>query len=77
MKPEMRQQLAQLSFEEKIRNVGQLIRLRQKVKTDVSNVSEESALVASLDQAAAELEAGKRIPIERVSDDEIRRQAGR
>jgi hypothetical protein len=76
MKAEMRQQLAQLSFEEKIRKVGQLIRLRQKVKTDVSNVSEESALVASLDQAAAELEAGKRIPIERVRD-EIRRQAGR
>jgi hypothetical protein len=76
MKAEMRQQLTQLSFEEKIRKVGQLIRLRQKVKTDVSNVSEESALVASLDQAAAELEAGKRIPIERVRD-EIRRQAGR
>jgi len=32
MKPEMRHQLAQLSFEEKIRKVGELIRLSRKVK---------------------------------------------
>jgi len=36
MKPEMRRKLAQLPFEEKIRKVGELIRLRQKIKTDVS-----------------------------------------
>jgi len=32
MKPEMRQHLAQQSFEEKIRKVGELIRLSRKVK---------------------------------------------
>jgi hypothetical protein len=69
MKPEMRQQLAQLPFEEKIRKVGELIRLRQKIKTGVSKVSEEAALLASLDKAAAELDAGKGVPIERVRED--------
>jgi len=32
MKPEMRQQLAQLPFEEKTRKVGELIRLSRKMK---------------------------------------------
>ena len=32
MKAEMRQKLAQLPFEEKIRKVGELIQLSQKVK---------------------------------------------
>jgi hypothetical protein len=31
MKPEMRHKLAQLPFEEKIRKVGELIRLRHKI----------------------------------------------
>ena len=66
MKPEMRDKLAQLPFEEKIRKVGELIRLRQKIK--IENVSEEAALLASLDKAAAELDAGKGIPIERVRE---------
>lgn len=66
MKPEMRHKLAQLPFEEKIRMVGDLIRLRQKIKTDVS---EEAALLASLDKAAAELDAGKGVPVERVRED--------
>ncbi len=69
MKPEMRQQLAQLPFEEKIRKVSELIRLRQKIKTGVSKVSEEAALLASLDKAADELDAGKGVPIERVRED--------
>ncbi len=69
MKSEMRQQLAQLPFEEKIRKVGELIRLRQKIKTSVSKVSEEAALLASLDKAADELDAGKGVPIERVRED--------
>jgi hypothetical protein len=69
MKPAMRHKLAQLPFEEKIRKVGELIRLRQKIKTDVSNVPEEAALLASLDKAAAELDAGKGIPLERVRED--------
>jgi hypothetical protein len=60
MKPEMRRSLADQSFEEKIRKVGELIRLRQQIKTE--NVSEETALLASLDQAAAELDAGKAFP---------------
>ena len=38
--------------------------------------AEEAALLASLDQAAAELDAGKGIPIERVRED-IRRWAGK
>jgi hypothetical protein len=61
MKPEMRQRLAQLPFEEKIRKVGELIRLRQKIKTGVSPISEEEeeALPASLDKATAELDAGE------------------
>ena len=69
MKPEMRQQLAQLPFEEKIRKVGELIRLRQKIKTGVSKISEQAALLALLDKAAAELDAGKGVPIERVRED--------
>jgi hypothetical protein len=32
MKPEMRQHLAQLSFEEKIRKLGELILLSRKIK---------------------------------------------
>ena len=66
MKPEMRHKLAQLPFEQKIRKVAELIRLRQKIKTE--NVSEEAALLASLDKAAAELDAGKGIPVERVRE---------
>ena len=54
---------------QKIRKVGELIRLRQKIMTDASNVSEEAALLASLDKAAAELDAGKGVPIERVRED--------
>jgi hypothetical protein len=34
MKTEMRRELAQLSFEEKIRKVGELIRLSRKVKRE-------------------------------------------
>ena len=66
MKPEMRQQLAQLPFEEKIRKVAELIRLRRKIKAEVS---EEAALLASLDKAAGELDAGKAVPVERVRED--------
>ncbi len=68
MKSEMRHKLALQPFEEKIRKVGELIRLRQKIKTDVSNVSEEAALLSSLDKAAAELDAGKGASIERVRE---------
>jgi predicted transcriptional regulator len=66
MKSEMRDVLADQSFEEKIRKVGELIRLRQKIKNE--NVSEEAALLASLDEAAAELDAGKGVPLERVRE---------
>ena len=65
MTPEMRRKLAQLPFKEKIRKVGELIRLRQKIKTDVS---EEATLLARLDKAAAELDAGKGVPIERLRE---------
>jgi hypothetical protein len=40
MKPEFRRELAQLSFEEKIRKVGELIRLSRKSKNQRS--AEES-----------------------------------
>jgi hypothetical protein len=76
MKPEMRHQLARLPFEEKIRKVGELIRLRQKIQTAVSSVSEEAALLASLDVAAAELDAGEGVPLERVRE-KIRGWAGK
>jgi len=65
MKSEMRQQLAQLPFEEKIRKVAELIRLRRKIKAEVS---EEAALLASFDKAAAELDAAKGVPVERVRE---------
>ncbi len=43
MKPEMRQQLAQLPFEEKIRRVSELIRVSRKVKEQrVREDAEES-----------------------------------
>ena len=38
--------------------------------------AEEAALLASLDKAAVELDAGKGIPVERVRED-IRRWAGK
>ena len=66
MKPEMREKLAQLPFEEKIRKVGELIRLRQKINTE--NVSKEAALLASLDKTVADLDAGKGVPLERVRE---------
>ncbi len=69
MKSEIRRSLAQLPFEEKIRKVGELIRLRQKIKTDVSDISEEAALLVSLDKATAELDAGKGVPIEGARED--------
>lgn len=76
MKPEMRDQLARLPFEEKIRKVGELIRLRRKIQTAVSSVSEEAALLARLDKAATELDAGEGIPPERVRE-KIRGLAGK
>jgi hypothetical protein len=58
----MRQKLAHLTFEAKIRKVGELIRLRQKIKTAASKVS-EAALLASPDEAAAERPRdGARVP---------------
>ena len=65
MKSGMRQQLAQRPFEEKIRKVAELIRLRRKIKAEIS---EEAALLASLDKAAGELDAGKAVPVERVCE---------
>ena len=68
MTPEMRHKLAQLPFEEKIRKVGELIRLHQKIKSDPSNVSKQATLLASLDEAAVELDADKGVPLERVCE---------
>jgi hypothetical protein len=42
MKSEMRRELAQESFEEKIRKVGALISLSRKVKADASDNSDEN-----------------------------------
>ena len=75
MKPEMRDQLARLPFEEKIRKIGELIRLRRKIQTAASSGSEDAALRA-LDKSAAELDAGKGVPLERVRE-KIRRSAGK
>ena len=49
----MRQVLARQSFEKKIRKVGKLIRLRQKIKTTHSNASADDILLARLDTASA------------------------
>ena len=43
MKSEMRRELAQQSFEEKIRKVGELISLSRKVKADSAKESDENA----------------------------------
>jgi hypothetical protein len=43
MKPEFRRDLAQQSFEEKIRKVGELISLSRKVKNADSNDPDENA----------------------------------
>jgi len=48
----------------------------QSQEEPIMSEAEEKALLASLDQAAAELDAGKGIPIERVRED-IRRWAGK
>jgi hypothetical protein len=48
MKPEMRHKLAQLPFEKKIRKVGELIRLRQKIK---KNAGDESFNGAELSES--------------------------
>jgi hypothetical protein len=43
MKSEMRRELAQESFEEKIRKVGELISLSRRVKAEGANDSDENA----------------------------------
>ena len=48
----------------------------QSQEDPIMSEAEEAALLASLDQAASELNAGKGIPIERVRED-IRRWAGK
>ena len=60
----MREKLAQLPFEEKIRKVGELIQLSRRVKA-----SGDERLLARLDKAAAELDVGKGVPIARVRED--------
>ena len=70
MKLEMRKTLAELSFEEKIRKVGELIQLSRKVKAS----TEENSLLGRLDKAGAELDAGKGVPLARVRE-EIREWA--
>jgi hypothetical protein len=49
---------------QKIRMVGELIRLSCNVK-----ISEDDALQARIDRATAELDAGKGVPIARVRED--------
>jgi hypothetical protein len=44
MKTEMRRDLARQSFEEKIRKVGELIRLSRKVKAQRTNSSTQSSV---------------------------------
>jgi hypothetical protein len=71
MKPEMRQQLARLPFEEKIRKVSELIRLSRKIKS-----CSDDALLARLDKAAAELNTGQGVTLEHVRE-KIRGWAGK
>ena len=77
MKPEMRHKLAQLPFEEKIRKVGELIRLAAKLKAERSGTNtKDDAVLEWLDKAAGELNAGKGAPLERVRE-KIRGWAGK
>ena len=55
MKPEMRHKLAQLPSKK-----NKTFSLRQEIKTDLSE--------ESLDKAAAELDSGKGIPLDRVRE---------
>jgi hypothetical protein len=48
----------------------------QSQEEPIMSEAEEKALLASLDRAAAELDAGKGIPVEHVRED-IRRWAGK
>jgi hypothetical protein len=69
MKSEMRDVLARQSFEDKIRKVGQLIRLAAKLKAERSaTTTEDDAVLKQLDIAAAQLDAGKGVPIEKVRE---------
>ncbi len=65
----MRRRLAEEPFEEKLRKVGALLDLSAKFKMRRERETGEAALLESLDKAAAELDAGKGIPIERVRAD--------
>ena len=56
---------------QKIRKVSDLIRLSRKIKS-----SSDGAVLARLDKAATELDAGKGVPIERVRE-KIRGSAGK
>lgn len=47
----------------------------QSQEEPIMSEAEEKALLASLDRAAADLDAGKGVPVERVRED-IRRWAG-
>jgi hypothetical protein len=64
MKPEFREKLAHLPFEEKIRKVAELIRLSRYMKA-----SSADALKERLDRAGAELDASKGVPIAHVRKD--------
>ena len=69
MKPEMRHVLARQSFEEKIRKVSELIRLAAKLKAErLGATTEDDAVLERLDIAAAQLDAGKGVPLERVHE---------
>jgi UDP-N-acetylglucosamine enolpyruvyl transferase len=69
MKSEMRHVLARQSFEDKIRKVGELIRLAAKLKAErLGATTEDDAVLEGLDIAAAQLDAGKGVPLERVRE---------
>jgi hypothetical protein len=59
MKPEIRQQLARLSFEEKIRKVGELIRLSRKVKRQRLRGSLKGTKAMEVFRSERKLERGK------------------
>jgi hypothetical protein len=61
MKTEMRRSLANQSFEEKIRKIGELIRLAKAAK-------KRDTIPERLDIAAAQLDAGQDVPIEKVRE---------
>jgi hypothetical protein len=74
MKPEMREKLAQLPFEEKIRKVGELIRLSRKIRAErVRHGVQNNPQSALRNWMETFPEAMYRVVVERSAEKDFRR----